>query len=66
MEDEKDLYETFYKMANMVHLMHADYEEKMEREEWEKERVEDDAPSPYSNDYSSSSSSSHNSDEEIN
>ena len=53
-------------MACIVDLMYADYEEKMEIEEQEKEREKDDAPSPYSSDYSSSSSPSHHSDEEIN
>lgn len=45
MENNKYLYEPFYKMTNVVDLMYVDYEEKMEREEQEKERAEHDAPS---------------------
>ena len=66
MEDDRDLYEAFYKMANMVDLMYTNYEQKMAREEQEKGRVVDDAPYPSSIDYSSSSSSSHYSDQDIN
>lgn len=66
MENNRDLYEDLLKMERMVDVMYADYEEKMEREEWEKERAENDAPSTPSSEHSSSSSSSHHSDEEIN
>ena len=52
-------------MTCMVDIMYADYEKKMAREEHEKERVDDDAPSPYSSDYSFTSSYSHHSNEEI-
>lgn len=43
----QDLYEAFYKMEIMVDIMYVDYEEKMKKEEREKGREEDDAPSPY-------------------
>ena len=66
MENNRDLYKDLLRMACMVDIMYADYEEKMEREEWGKEKVEDDAPSSPSSEHSYSSSSSHHSDEEIN
>jgi len=53
-------------MASMVDIMYAYYEKKMEKNEREKERVEDDAPYASSREYYSSSSSSHHSNEEIN
>ena len=46
--------------------MDADYEEKMEKEERDKERAKGDAPSPSSSEYTSPSSSSYHSNEEIN
>lgn len=66
MDNYRDIYEDLLKMAHMVYLMYAYYEEKMAREEHEKERVEDNASSPYSSDYSFTSSYSHHSNEEIN
>lgn len=66
MEKNKDLYEAFYRMENMVDIQFADYEEKMEKQEKEKERKEDDAIVPSLGEYSSSSYSSHDSNEEIN
>jgi len=66
MEKKRYLYEVLLKMACTVDIMYANYEEKMAREEREKERARDDGPSPSSSDYSSSSSSSHHADEEIN
>jgi len=53
-------------MTNMVDLMYADYEEKMTREEQEKERSEDNAQSTPSSEHSSFSSYSHHLNEEIN
>ena len=60
MEDDKEMYEAFIKMWKMVDIMYDAYEE------WEKERVENDAPSTLSNEQSSPSSYSHHSNEEIN
>lgn len=66
MENNKDLYEDLLRMAHMVDIMYATYEEKMTTEEWEKKRAKNDAPSTPSGEHSSSSSSSHHSNEEIN
>jgi len=66
MGDHIDLYEAFYRMENMVDIMYSGYQEKMEKDEYDKERAEDDAPSSSSSGYTSSSSSSHHSNEEIN
>lgn len=65
MEDDIDMYEVFGRMSKMVDILYAVYKEKMERDEWEKERAEDDAPSTPSSVHSNSSSSSHHLDEEI-
>jgi len=65
MENDRD-NESFYRMSKMVYIMYASYEEKMTREEWEKEREKDNAPSTPLSVHSSSSSFSHHSDEEIN
>ena len=62
MEKNKHIYEAFFRMSKMVDILFVDYEEKMEKEEYDKERAKDDAPSPSSSDYSSS----HHSNEEIN
>ena len=65
MEDDRDKYETFLGMSKMVDKMYAAYEEKISREEREKERVEDGAPFIPSSAHSSSSSSSCHLDEDI-
>lgn len=49
----------------MVDIMYEDYEKKMAREEREKEREKDDAPSTASNVHSALSSYSHHSNEHI-
>ena len=54
------MYEAFLQMSKMVDIMHEAYKE------WEKERVENDAPSTPFNEQSSPSSYSHHSNEEIN
>jgi len=33
MEKDKDIYEAFYRMTNMVDILFADYEDKVEKEE---------------------------------
>lgn len=38
-------------MENMIDILFADYDEKMAKAEQEKEKVEDDAKSPYLGDY---------------
>lgn len=43
MENNGDLYEDLLKMKHMVDIIYAYYQEKMEREEREKERAEDNA-----------------------
>jgi len=65
MEDERDMYEAFYRMSKMVDIIYESYEEKMAREEWEKERVEEDFLSTPLSVHSSSSSPFHHSNEEI-
>jgi len=66
MDNKKDLYVDLLRMVHMVYFMYLDYEEKIAREGWEKERAKDDAPSTPSSEHSSCSSSSHHSNEEIN
>jgi len=64
--ENKDLYEDILRMACMVDIMYANYEEKMVREEREKEIAEAYVTSTPSSEQSYSSSYSHHSEEEIN
>lgn len=66
MENNIYLYEGLLGMTRMVEIMSAICEEKLEREEREKERAKDDVPCPSSSVHSSSPSSSNHSNEEIN